>query len=244
MFSAVQIRQVAVWVMALIGWVAVDSAQAASMTVLPVTIHMQPGQMVTSLTIINPGQHQMAFQVRAFQWTQQHDHSQLQPTSMLMASPPLGTIDPDARQVIRMALRVPPQQKEASYRILVSQIPPPSAPGIVRIVLQMSIPIFAEPDVRVAPRVQWSIERRGNAFFLAAVNGGTCHETIRSLELTTPDGHVLKVDTNASPYILAGATRRWRISSAADLALGTDLHLTASTSDGRVDQSIHVTRSS
>ncbi|MBU2718151.1 molecular chaperone, partial [Acidithiobacillus ferridurans] len=140
-----------------------------SMTVLPVTIQMAPGQKATTLTVINHGHREIAFQVRAFAWTQLHGRNKLTPTAELLASPPLGTLAPGGRQIIRMVLRRPPQGREASYRILLDEIPPPAAPGMVRIALRMSIPIFAEPQTRVAPHVLWQVERRNGQTFLVGI---------------------------------------------------------------------------
>src|SRR4029077_4276678 len=82
----------------------------------------------------------------------------------------------------------PPQGQEASYRILLDQLPPPAAPGTVRIALRLSIPILAEPATRAAPHVQWRIERGGGQAWLVAVNDGNRHETVRDIALATAGG--------------------------------------------------------
>ncbi|QFG79824.1 molecular chaperone [Acidithiobacillus sp. 'AMD consortium'] len=220
---------------------AVGVANAVSMTVLPVTIQMAPGQKATTLTVINHGHREIAFQVRAFAWTQLHGRNKLTPTAELLASPPLGTLAPGGRQIIRMVLRGPPQGREASYRILLDEIPPPAAPGMVRIALRMSIPIFAEPQTRVAPHVLWQVERRNAQTFLVGINDGTRHETLRDIKLQAPGGGTLKVESNINPYILAGATMRWHIvTPSSPLAPGAVLQLTARTNTGHIDQSVRV----
>lgn len=218
-----------------------SAAQAAgSLTILPVTIQLAPGQMATALTIINRGDVGTAFQIRAFDWIQNstgEDH--LRPTSTMLASPPLGTIAAGATQVVRMVLRVPPQGQEATYRILIDQIPPPAAPGTVRVALRLSIPIFAEPASRVAPHVQWEVREFASQAFLVATNDGTRHETVHDISLTAPDGRLFRVEGNVSPYILVGATRFWRIVSGLP-APGATLRLTASTDTGRLDRPVRL----
>ena len=222
---------------------AVGAASAVSLTVVPVTIQMEPGQMVTALTIINDGDCDCdtAFQIRAFAWTQPNGRDELEPTDALLASPPLGTIAAGGRQIVRVVLRQPPQGREASYRILLDEIPPPSAPGTVRVALRLSIPIFAEPRTRVAPHVQWQVESGTGQSFLVGINDGTRHETVRDIKLEAPDGRVLKVMADVNPYILAGATKRWHIvTPLPPLAPGAVLRLIASTDAGNIDQPVRV----
>jgi fimbrial chaperone protein len=211
-------------------------AEAQGLTVLPVSIQLVPGQMATALTVINQTDSETAFQVRAFAWAQPGTgDDQLTPTNELLASPPLGTAGAGATQVVRLVLRRPASNKEATYRILLDQIPPPASPGTVRIALRLSIPVFAEPAVRVAPHVQWHIENDGRQPHLVAVNDGTQHETVRDLALGAA-----KIDAKTSPYILAGATRRWRILAPSALSAGASLRLTGRGDTGGIDQSVQV----
>jgi len=116
---------------------------------------MTPGQLTAVLTVIADGNAETSFQVRPYAWTQPNESDQLTPTSELAVSPPLGTIPPGGTQVIRLVLRQAPTAREANYRILLDQIPPPAAPGTVRLALRLSIPVFAEPAARTAPQLQW-----------------------------------------------------------------------------------------
>ncbi len=216
---------------------AAPTALAQGLTVLPVNILLAPGQMAATLTVISQTDHEMAFQVRTYSWTQQGGTDQLSPTEDLLASPPLGTIPAGATQVVRLVLRRQPQGQETTYRILLDQIPPPAAPGIVRVALRLSIPVFAEPTTRAAPHLQWHIERGGGQASLVAVNDGKQHETVRDISLTTPAGAALKVAGNVSPYVLAGATHSWRILSAGAATAG-GLRLTAHADAGTIDQPV------
>jgi fimbrial chaperone protein len=205
------------------------AAQAQSMSVTPVTIVIPPGEMASSLTITNQSDRILSFQLRAFIWTQSGTgESQLTPAGDLIASPPLGSIPPGGRQIARLVLHRPAQGKEASYRILLDEIPPPAAPGMVNIQIRMSIPIFASPSTHIFPKLQWSVESDGDQAFLVGVNSGGRHTLVRNISLTTAQGVKLKVEGQGLPYILPGAARRWRISPRAALpAPGSSLHLVA-----------------
>ncbi|KUZ98489.1 chaperone protein EcpD [Burkholderia ubonensis] len=217
------------------------TVSAQSLTVLPVIIQMAPGRMATALTVINQGDSETGVQVRAFAWNQPDGNDWLTSSEEVLASPPLATIAPRATQIVRLVLRRPPQEHEATYRVLLDQIPPPAAPGTVRIALRLSIPVFAEPATRVAPHVKFHIERDAGHAWLVAVNDGGRHETIRDITLTTSEGSGLRTEANVSPYVLAGATRRWRIVEQARLPVpGGMVRLTARAETGVVDQPVSV----
>lgn len=212
---------------------------AQSLTVLPVTIQMPPGQMAGSLTVINQSDAESAFQIRAFAWSQPRGESELAPTDALLVSPPLGTIAPRSSQVVRLVLRRPAQDSEASYRILLDQLPGPASPGTVRVALRLSIPIFAEPTNRpIAPRLRWRIESEGGQAWLTVTNEGTRHETIRDIALAGAGPIGLRGD--ASPYVLPGATRRWQLLTASRAPPGGSLRLTARADAGPIDEAVPV----
>ena len=181
------------------------------MSVLPVNIFLQPGQKATTLTVTNQGSNSTAIQIRAYAWSQKDGEDELTASDDVVVSPPIATIAAGATQVVRLILRQQAAGQEGTYRILVDQIPPPAEPGIVHIVLRLSIPVFAQPTVRAASHVQFHVERKDGKLFLVGVNDGNSHDVIRDIALTTTDKVKLMGESGASPYILAGATRRWPI---------------------------------
>ena len=218
---------------------AASGARAQAFMVEPVSIRMAPGQMAATLTVTNQGDANSAFQLRGFAWSQQGDEDKLDPTDELLVSPPIGTIAAGASQVVRVVLRHPPQDREATYRILFDQIPPPAAPGTVRIALRLSIPIFALPATRAAPHLQWRIARDKDALYLVGLNDGNAHERVRNIALAPANGAAIKADPNQLPYILAGATRRWRLLTDGALPeAGASLHLTAEGDTGAIDETV------
>jgi fimbrial chaperone protein len=224
---------------AMLGVCAADAAHAQSITVLPVSIQMLPGQRATSLNIINHGLVESAVQVRAFVWLQVDGRDELVASDDLVASPPLATIAPGAIQVVRLVLRKPVVGKEATYRILLDQIPPAAAPGSVRIALRLSIPVAAPPATRVAPSLAFHVETSGGQPYLVAVNSGTAHDTVSDIVLARSDGTKADMEANTSPYILAGATRRWTIGLGFLPASGS-LSLTAKTIAREITETVPI----
>jgi fimbrial chaperone protein len=59
--------------------------------------------------------------------------------------------------------------------------------------------------------------------------------------LWTSDGRKLSTESSASPYILAGATRRWPIAAQGSLPLLSEtLRLTARADAGAIEQQVRV----
>ena len=220
------------------GAVAYGQTVAGGLTIVPVTLEMEPGQMTAVLNIQNHNDREVDFQVRPFSWDQSAGVDQLTPTNALVASPPLFRIPAGSEQVVRLVLRRPAQGQEASYRLLLDQIPPPPTPGIVSFAVRLSIPVFVEPPSRTAARVGWSIHSAGGAYYLVAVNTGGRREAFRDMSLRSADGRSIAIETNVSPYVLPGATRRWRILSETFAPSREALHLTARANSGRVDQPV------
>lgn len=206
-----------------------QSVSAQMLSVLPVNVFLQPGEHTATLTVTNTATKPTSIQIRSYEWGQAASgDDQLTPTDAVLASPPLVTIAPSATQVVRLVLRRSPQNNEATYRILLDQIPGPAEPGVVQMVLRLSIPIFALPSSRLAPQLHAHVERNREKWYLVASNTGSAHETLRDIALVARDGQKIPADPRVSPYVLAGATRRWALDAAPDaLHVGESLKLTA-----------------
>ncbi len=221
-------------------------AGAQSLSVLPVNIWLQPGQRATTLTVTNHGTGETAIQIRAYAWNQPDGDDQLTTPDAVVVSPPLATIAPGASQVVRVILRLPllGGDREATYRILVDQIPPPAEPGVVHVVLRLSIPIFALPTTRAVAKVRYHMELNAGQIYLVGINDGLRHEAIRDIVLSTSDGLKLAAEPSALPYILAGSTRRWHIPVQGSMPLPSEtLKLTAHSDAGAVEQQVRVVTS-
>ena len=215
------------------------AAGAQSLKVLPVNIQMSPGEKAATLTVTNDGNAPTAIQIRAYDWKQVDGKDTLTASSNVLASPPVATIAPGDSQVVRLVLRRPPEEREATYRILLDQIPPATEPGVIHMVLRLSIPIFAQPTTRAVPRLQFHIETEVGKIYLVGTNDGLRHEAIRNLELSTTDGRKLTPDSGASPYILAGATRRWAFAMQGMQPIANEvLRMTAQADSGKIDQQV------
>ena len=122
-----------------------SAASGQALSVMPVHVQLATGQKATTLSVTNAGSIETSIQIRAYAWAQPEGQDELAATDVLVVSPPIATIAPGATQTIRLVLRRSPEARESTYRILLDQIPPLAEQGTVRVVLRLSIPVFAQP---------------------------------------------------------------------------------------------------
>lgn len=217
------------------------AASAQSLSVLPVNVLLGPGERASTLTVTNKGNSKTAIQIRAYAWSQDRDEDKLTPTDNLIVSPPIASIAPGESQVVRLILRQQTQMREMTYRILLDQIPPPAEPGIVHVVLRLSIPVFSQPFSHVRPQLQFHLEIKEGQPYLVGTNDGLRHDALREIELSTSDGRKMKAGSGASPYVLSGATRHWKIDAQGSLPLPKEiLQLTAHSDAGAIKEQVSV----
>ncbi len=217
-----------------------SNVMGQTLTVTPVRLQIPPKRNATTLTVTNSGATATGIQVRVYDWTQSDGSDQLTTTDAIVVSPPLATIAPGASQVIRLVLRRSPERKEDAYRVLLDQIPPPAEQGTVRIMLRISLPVFANPTTPTVSHVQFHLERSADQIFLVASNGGTAHDTIRDLDLWTEGGKKIKTTFSGSQYMLAGATRRWPVSAQDTTQPLELLRLSANALTSAITQQVHL----
>jgi fimbrial chaperone protein len=215
------------------------TASGQSLSVLPIHVFLGPGEKATSLTVSNQGSSATAVQIRAYAWAQKGDEDQLTATNTIMVSPPMAKIAPGGSQIVRVILRQLPDNLESTYRIVLDQIPPAAEPGVIHVVVRMSLPVFSKPAIRSFADVQFHLERKDGKIYLVGFNAGNLHEVIRDIALKTSDGQKLKAESGASPYILAGATRRWHIAAQDAVQLSSEaMQLTAQSEAGAIEEQV------
>ncbi len=215
-------------------------AGAQVLAVQPVNIFLHAGEQATTLGVSNLGATDTAVQVRAYVWSMKDGVESLTPTHDLLVSPPIATIAPHATQIIRLVQHGSPAKTEVTYRILVDQIPPAAAPGTVRIVVRLSIPVFAEPMVQANPHDTFRLENSGGKLTLVGVNDGNRHDTLHDIELKGSGGILLKPVASSSPYLLAGSTQHWTLAGHPLPDATKQLSLTAVGINGAIREQVPV----
>lgn len=210
------------------------AGEAATLSVSPTRLDLNPGQPGGTVTVQNTGSDRVMLQVETLAWSDSTDVADLRPTRALVAVPPISQVEPGERHVIRVARRgAGDAAREQSFRLLISEVVDESKVqrGGVQFALRLSIPVFVTPADAVADP-QWTLSRRGSGLALVLRNGGTAHVQVRRLELA--GGGTRPVVIDGPTYVLAGKEHRWTLDQPELRGLGS-LSVKAQTNLGDLD---------
>jgi fimbrial chaperone protein len=189
-----------------------ERARAGSLEVQPVVIEVPAPARSAVLMVANRGTTPTNVQIRSYAWQQNGNADSLVRTGALFASPPIAEIPPGSSQIFRILLRQPPQDREASYRLLLDELPTPASPGQIRMALRLSLPVFAQPEGRTRADLHWQALQTGpSGADIVAVNRGTRAEKVIGLGLSIGHARPVPAASLANSWILPGAERRWHV---------------------------------
>ncbi|MGE0044471.1 MAG: molecular chaperone [Hyphomonadaceae bacterium] len=151
-------------------------AQSAGIRVSPVLIELNARSM-GSLRIANGRAREASFEMIAYAWTQEGGEDVVAPTQSLLIAPRIFAIAPGREQIVRLALAPEARggAREQAFRLLMRELPPPTRPETQgpRLVLEMSMPVFATPPnaspslharrITIAGRPMLALSNRGSA---------------------------------------------------------------------------------
>jgi len=188
-------------------------AQATSLEITPVAVHLVAGQQATTIGVMNRGGAAVAIQLRAFAWSQPGDEDVLTPTNDIILSPPIFTVAKGATQTIRLMVRK--QAKLAgqrTYRLMIDEVPPANVgEQQVLIAMRVSVPLVIAAASAKPKALIWHARRSSDdRILLSATNAGTDFDRIYTIGATLADGsHPAVTQSGTNAYVLAGARRQW-----------------------------------
>ena len=214
------------------------SVYAGSFSVNPVRIELTAARPNALVQIANLSDEPTIIQVHVVSWRSDNNNESVYlPTDDVLVNPPIFTVDPRQKQFMRLGLRRPASAPaEASYRLIVEEVPKPPAPGFVGLqtVLRISIPIFLKPVTPVSPKLAWRVDYTNrDSVRLTAMNQGNAHIQITGLELTPVGANRTPIKTSVLDYLLPNQARTWIIESARISGL-VQIRLTAHTDAGNI----------
>ena len=133
------------WSLGILGAVLPFAAMAGSLRVGPTRIDLSPRHPVAVLEVQNTGDSATLVQIDTLTWTQSAGDESLEPTTDLLATPLILTLDPGETQSVRVGLREPiVASVEHSYRVVVGEVAPTwvASTGL-RFAVRISVPVFA-----------------------------------------------------------------------------------------------------
>jgi fimbrial chaperone protein len=189
-------------------------AAAASLDVNPVRIDIAGSARSAELRLTNTATEELSVQVDVREWYQDSNGAdELVETEALLAVPPLVTIPPGERQIVRIGhLGEPAAGVEKSFRVLVTELAP--SPGAadrsaLSMRLRLSIPVFVAPaSGAAAPEVVIdAADESAGEGLLTLRNAGNGHVKIEQIELSRGgEWSALPAETlNQMRYLLPSA---------------------------------------
>lgn len=193
--------------LAFAAWFLCAAATAGSFSITPVRIDIPVTRRAASIEVENTGPQAAQLQAERYRWRRDNGgDDELEPSEEFVVSPPIFSLAPGQRQIVRVLLMAPPDPtRETAFRLILQETPlgePP--PNTVATVLRISLPVFITPS-GARPDLDWSIRREAGGMKLEVENRGGAHAFITSVKML--DGRNLKADG----YLLAGERRSWPI---------------------------------
>lgn len=196
-------------------------AMASGLQVSPILLSLQARESASGLTLTNSSNDMMHAQVRVYQWLQDEKGDQLTLSRGLLASPPMISLKPGEKQLIRIIrAKAPPQGTgavEDAYRLLINEIPVQSATqkSGIQFAMSYSLPIFVQPVGvdKTSPQLQWSthLQQDGKEVKLRVSNTGNGHAQLAGLSFINTAGTSTDINPGLLGYVLPGATMNWTL---------------------------------
>lgn len=185
---------------------------AGSLQVSPVSVKIVSPATSATVTLRNQGTAPINAQVRVFHWTESDGTEQLTPTTDVVASPPMMSLQPSVDYVVRIVRtsRTPMAAGE-NFRILVDELPASkSANGNgVTLLMRYSIPVFFEQPSASDGQLAWTAALQEGKLVLSATNSGDRHVRVSALKVEAPGGKSNSFGDGLAGYVLGHATRDW-----------------------------------
>ena len=176
----------------------------------PTTLTLSGPGSTTICTVYNNGGAQTSSQIRLREWYQSYGQDVLIPTEDVVASPPFITLEPGARQIVRVAnLSAQPGASELCYRLLLNELPSPGSltDTGVTVLIAFSLPVFVTGTDAQPPQLTASFgESTDGKPVLRILNSGDVHARLADVSYALADRQIFKLPGLAG-YVLPHATR-------------------------------------
>ena len=195
-----------------------SAPRAASLSVAPISVEVLAPGATSIFTLRNDSERPLEAQIRVFRWTQVDGEERLVPTTDVVASPPLVSIQPKADYTVRIVrVTKTPIVGEESYRLLVDELPNPARKQnvAVNIVLRYSIPIFFIAGESSEAKLSWTIQPKGGRTYLVATNSGDRRVRISRLQIRDARGKMVSFGDGLAGYALGRSAVRWLVPKSA-----------------------------
>lgn len=215
-----------------VGVLGIPALWGSSLNISPIRVEISGPPLTSVITLENPGDTPRSYQIESYSWEQDEQQGDIyRETSDLVTVPPLFTLQPKQKQIVRIGIRKPAEKKEIAFRIFIQEIPVDHAPRDpetgIRTLLRVGIPVFVVPTTQHSrPQLVWSAEiTNSEATSLVVENLAIRHIQMGRIRIGND-----KV-WNTSMYVLSGHRRRWTLPEPIPVS-GNSIRLEVETDQG------------
>ncbi|MBY0346274.1 MAG: fimbria/pilus periplasmic chaperone [Neisseriaceae bacterium] len=202
------------------GFMLSNNLHAMGLQVSPISIELDPKQLAQKIWLSNNGDNQTQAQIRIYRWTQDASKDTLTPTQDLVLSPPMLTILPGEKKLVRL-IKISTDTNttepliEKSYRMVVNEVPTAATKNnkTISFVAEYSIPVFLYNgnNEQFKPEIALSFLQNNEDLSLQVTNSGNMHAKLSAVEFINNKGQKTLINSGLLGYVLPGQTRLWNI---------------------------------
>ena len=201
------------WVLAALLLALVPSVRAATFSINPLRVELDARHRTDIINLRNTAESPLRVQVRTMLWTVADDGQwQLTPSRDLIVTPELLEIAPGQAAQLRVGVLADPGASEGTYRLLLDELPnQDAAPGSVseiRVLTQVSMPVFLEPLRRSRIPSLDAVTVDHGVLSMGLGDSGTQRLDPQRIKIALlhGGGHVLDQRDMTANYVLSGRT--------------------------------------
>ncbi|MPT48003.1 MAG: molecular chaperone [Sphingobium sp.] len=193
---------------------------AAAVMIWPVDPVLGKEKQAEALWIQNKGAAPAVMQIRIFRWTQVDGKDHYEPQQDIESSPPIASIAPGARQMIRLSAPLAKRPEgEGTYRIIIDEVPVASDGTArrtgVQFQMRYSVPLFTykaltPPSDTSHQTLRCKIFNRDGKRQFRLENHGATHVRLLNIGFQEKAG-LIPLENAKVSYILAGSALAWPV---------------------------------
>ncbi len=216
------------------------AALASDFNVTPVRVDLSSAHGTAALTVENDSTEPVVIQSEVLAWSQENGENSYIPTKEILATPPIFTVPPGGRQIVRMGMRRDVDPKiELAYRVFLTEVPGPPKPEFqgVQLRLRLGVPVYVAPKTAAAPQLKWrAVQEPDGQIRLTLGNEGNAHIQITDFTLLSPGDENPLAKQGAPFTLLAEQSQSWTLKPDPKVQINEGrLHLQAYSTLGRLD---------
>lgn len=216
-------------------------AGASSLQISPTRLDKVLPESAGVITLRNGNTRPINVQVRVLRWSQVMGIERFDPTTEVVASPPVAKVGANNQYLLRVVrVSKKPAVIEESYRVLVDELPDPAQKkvGNVNFTVRFSMPAFFRDAGTPPAQVSWNIRRGNGGYLLSGTNTGATKLHLKNVQLIQ-NGRVIATKNDVAGHVIAGGTAQFSLGNAKGLTAGSAT-LKLETDNGPLEANVDV----